>query len=156
MPHMNVEEFLVHKLVVSNHQFMAGYATDFWSLVLNWILLHHQSTHLCWVIQPGTNSQINHLSGLYTTGPGNLILLDCIIITHCWVFYYIFVVFTFQTKGGLNFNSFPHPLTNFQLLNFSGLSCGCDNILVFMSNLFLSVNLDCIIVIYCWVFTVSS
>jgi len=42
--------------------------------------------HLCWVIQPGTNSQIDYVSGLCGTDAGNLFLLDHVIITCYWVF----------------------------------------------------------------------
>jgi len=97
--------------------------------------------HLCWVIQPGTNSQMGYLSGLCATGAGNLFLLDHIIITHYWVF----AVSSWSlVKGGLKFDSFPIFSPIFSILTLAVLFCECDNVLVlfFVSNLFLLVNLD--------------
>jgi len=49
----------------------------------------------------------------------------------------VFNLIPFKKKG-LKFE-FSNLLTNFQLLDIDGLSCGCDNVLVlfFKSNLFL-------------------
>jgi len=48
-----------------------------------WIGFHY-NRHLCWVIQPGTNSQTSHLSGLSATGAGSQLfsLLDFLLHLH--------------------------------------------------------------------------
>jgi len=108
--------------------------------------------HLCGIIQPGTNSQIGHLSGFCVTGADNLCLLDRVVITHCWTFYCIFIVFVKFLSNKRGFKV-PHLVAYFQLLTISSLCCVSDNILVlFVSNLFLSVNLDHVIITYCWDF----
>jgi len=109
--------------------------------------------HQCWVIQPGTNSQIGHLSGLCVIKVGNLSLLDHVITTHCWLFF-LYDFFAVSSVKFLSGDEVWNHLTDFQLLNISGLSCECVNILVllFCEQCFVSVNLDCIIVTHCWVF----
>jgi len=107
--------------------------------------------HQCWVIQPDTSSQVGHLSGLCVIGVGNLSLLDRIINTHCWLFFVVSSVRFLSNKRRVEVWNLH---TDFQLLNISGLSCECVNIsvLFFVSNVFLSVNLDSVIVTHYWIF----
>jgi len=88
------------------------------------------------------------------TEAGNLFLLDRIIITRCWVFCCVFRVDFFQTNGGLKFNSFSIFSQIFSFLTLVVYLVSVTTYWRYFSwaIYFLPVNLDHVIVTYCWVF----